>query len=308
MSDVAAIVLDINGGAMLRACLDSLAAQTRPFAEIVVWDNSETNLGFAGGNNEAWKQTTADFVALINNDVVLDPDWLETVMGAMDDDVAAVQTMLRGFDGTIDGAGIDISDGTIRQVRDERLAVSGWRLGPPRDESRIANRESRIGPPPLDERLAVSDWRLGPPRDESRIANRESRIGPPSLTANRQSLTATWGVSATAAVYRRAAVGERPFDPRFFAYYEDVELCARLHEGGWRTVVVPVVKATHRGSASAGVLGDDARRLRTRNRYFVARMHRGVGRIPALLWEDAKLLVRGRSSLRGIAEGLLTRL
>jgi len=276
MSDVAAIVLDINGGAMLRACLDSLAAQTRPFAEVVVWDNSETNLGFAGGNNEAWKQTTADFVALINNDVVLDPDWLETVLGAMDDDVAAAQTMLRGFDGTIDGAGIDISDGTIRQVRDERLAVSGWRLGPP--------------------------------RDESRIANRESRIGPPSLTANRQSLTATWGVSATAAVYRRAAVGERPFDPRFFAYYEDVELCARLHEGGWRTVVVPVVKATHRGSASAGVLGDDARRLRTRNRYFVARMHRGVGRIPALLWEDAKLLVRGRSSLRGIAEGLLTRL
>jgi GT2 family glycosyltransferase len=276
MSDVAAIVLDINGGAMLHACLDSLAAQTRPFAEVIVWDNSETNLGFAGGNNEAWKQTTTDFVALINNDVVLDPDWLETVMGAMDDDVAAVQTMLRAPDGTIDGAGIDVSDGTIRQVRDERLAVSGWRLGPPRDESRIANRESRFGPPPL--------------------------------TANRQSLIATWGVSATAALYRRAAVGERPFDPRFFAYYEDVELCARLHEGGWRTVVLPVVKATHRGSASAGVLGRDAQRLRTRNRYFVARMHRGVGRIPALLWEDAKLLVRGRSSLRGIAEGLLTRL
>jgi GT2 family glycosyltransferase len=254
MSDVAAIVVDINGGAMLRACLDSLAAQTVPFAEVVVWDNSETNLGFAGGNNEAWKRTTSDFVALINNDVVLDPDWLETVRAAMAEDVAAVQTMLRAPDGTLDGAGIDVSDGTIRQVRDERL-------------------------------------------------------GPPSLIANRQSLIANpWGVSATAALYRRAAVGERPFDPRFFAYYEDVELCARLHEGGWRTVVLPVVKATHRGSASASVLGKDAQRLRTRNRYFVARLHRGVGRIGALLWEDAKLLVRGRSSLCGIAEGLLTRL
>jgi len=261
MSDVAAIVLDINGGAMLRACLDSLAAQTVPFAEVVVWDNSETNLGFAGGNNEAWKRTTSDFVALINNDVVLDRDWLETVRAAMEEDVAAVQTMLRGADGTLDGAGIDVSDGTIRQVRDERLAISGWRLGPP----------------PL-------------------IANRQSLIAKP------------WGVSATAALYRRAAVGERPFDPRFFAYYEDVELCARLHESGWRTVVLPVVKATHRGSASASILGKDAQRLRTRNRYFVARLHRGVGRIPALLWEDAKLLVRGRSSLRGIAEGLLTRL
>jgi GT2 family glycosyltransferase len=263
MSDVAAIVLDINGGAMLRACLDSIAGQTLQPSEVVVWDNSETNLGFAGGNNEAWKRTTAAFVALVNNDVVLDPDWLETVRAAMAEDVGAAQTMIRASDGTIDGAGIDVSDGTIRQIRDERAAISGWRLGP----------------------------RL--------------------LTANRQSLTADrdpWGVSATAALYRRSAVGDRPFDPRFFAYYEDVELCARLHEHGWKTIVLPVVKASHRGSASASVLGKDAQRLRTRNRYFVARLHPGVGRIPALLWEDAKLLVRGRASLRGLIEGLFTRL
>jgi GT2 family glycosyltransferase len=262
MSDAAVIVLDIDGGEMLRACLDSIAAQTMPFAEVVVWDNSKTNLGFTGGNNEAWTRTTSDFVALVNNDVVLDPDWLATVRAAMADDVGAAQTMLRAPDGAIDGAGVDVSDGTIRQVRDERLAISGSRLGPPA------------------------------PNRESRIANRDS----------------AWGVSATAALYRRSAVGERPFDPRFFAYYEDVELCARLHESGWRTVVLPVVKATHRGSASASVLGKDALRLRTRNRYFVARLHRGVGRIPALLWEDAKLLVRGRSSLRGVVQGLLTRL
>jgi GT2 family glycosyltransferase len=233
MSDAAVIVLDIKGGAMLRACLDSINAQTMPFAEVVVWDNSETNLGFTGGNNEAWKQTKSAFVALVNNDVVLDPDWLVTVRAAMDDDVGAVQTMFRGEE----AAGIDISDGTIRQ-----------------------------------------------------------------------SLKPSWGVSATAALYRRAAVGDRPFDPRFFAYYEDVELSARLHESGWKTIVLPVVKATHRGSASASVLGKDAQRLRTRNRYFVARLHPGVGRIPALLWEDAKLLVRGRSSLRGIVQGLFTRL
>ena len=233
MTDVAVIVLDVDGGEMLRACLDSIAAQTLKPAEVVVWDNSKTNLGFAGGNNEAWKLTTAPYVALVNNDVVLDPDWLAAVREAMTDGVAAVQTMFRGEE----AAGIDISDGTIRQ-----------------------------------------------------------------------SLTPAWGVSATAALYRREAVGERPFDPRFFAYYEDVELCARLHEGGWRTVVLPVVKASHRGSASASILGKDAQRLRTRNRYFVARLHRGVGRIGALLWEDAKLLVRGRSSLRGIVQGLLTRL
>ncbi|HEY6140945.1 MAG TPA: glycosyltransferase [Thermoanaerobaculia bacterium] len=253
MSDVAVIVVDIGGGAMLRACLDSIAAQTLQPAEVVVWDNSETNVGFTGGNNEAWKRTTAAFVALVNNDVVLDPDWLETVRGAMGEDVGAVQTMFRGEA----AAGIDISDGTIRQ-----LVECGGHAAAVGAEER---RHGRRTPEP-------------------------------------------WGVSATAALYRREAVGDRPFDPRFFAYYEDVELCARLHESGWRTIVLPVVKASHRGSASASVLGKDAQRLRTRNRYFVARLHPGVGRIGALLWEDAKLLVRGRASLRGLVEGLFTRL
>jgi len=35
--------------------------------------------------------------------------------------------------------------------------------------------------------------------------------------------------------------------------------------------------------------------------------HRGVGRISALLWEDLKLALRGRTSLRGVWQGLFTR-
>src|SRR5437016_12709671 len=161
MSDVALIVLDVDGGEMLRACLDSIAAQTLPAAQVVVWDNSKTNLGFAGGNNEAWKLTTAPYVALVNNDVVLDPDWLATVREAMTDGVAAVQTIIRASDGAIDGAGIDVSDGTIRQIRDEVVAGSEQRAGG----------------------------------------------GSCPLPAARCPLA--WGVSATAALYRREAVGER---------------------------------------------------------------------------------------------------
>ena len=74
------------------------------------------------------------------------------------------------------------------------------------------------------------------------------------------------------------------------------------------TVVVPVAKATHRGSASASLLGSHAQRLRTRNRYLVARMHPGVGRIGALLLEDVRLLLRGKTSVRGVIEGLCSRL
>ena len=263
MSEVDVIVVDIDGGAMLRHCLDSIRAQTIAPGEVIVFDNgsrtpqqisgahvlrSDRNLGFAGGVNAAFQHTRSDFIALINNDVILDRDWLRTVKEALDADpkLAAVQTIIRRDERTIDGAGIDISDGTIRQIG------YGFAINAPLPEA--------------------------------------------------------WGVSATATLYRREALGDRVFDERFFAYYEDVELCARLHGGGWRTSVLPVVKATHRGSASASILGRGAVRLRTRNRYWVARMHRGVGRSSALLREDARLLLRGRSSVRGIIEGLCSRL
>ena len=266
MTDVSVIVLDLDGGDMLRACLHSIAAQSVPPVEVIVFDNgsrepsqapgariirSETNIGFAGGVNEAYRRARGELIALVNNDVVLDRDWLEIVTGSMRDDpaIGAVQTIIRRDESTIDGAGIDISDGTFRQLgHGEPFAV------------------------------------------------------------RRSSFADAWGVSATAALYRRSAIGDRFFDPRFFAYYEDVELCARLHDGGWKTEVLPVIKATHAGSRSAALLGGGALRLRTRNRYWVARRHRGVGRIGALLAEDARLLLRGRSSLRGMMQGLVGRM
>ncbi|MFL6246928.1 MAG: glycosyltransferase family 2 protein [Thermoanaerobaculia bacterium] len=249
------IVLDLDGGAMLNECIASIRTQSVP-ANLILFDNgsrnptpnatarSETNLGFAGGANAALRHSTAPYVALVNNDVVLDPNWLAHVRDALDRDpqLAAVQTIIRRPDGRIDGAGIDISDGTFRQI----------------------GHGSEVGSP-----LAVA-----------------------------------WGISATAALYRREAIGDRFFDERFFAYYEDVELCARLRKSGWRIAVLPVVAATHQGSKTASHLGADALRLRTRNRYLVARMHRGAGRIRALLWEDARLLLRGRTSIRGIVQGL----
>src|SRR5436190_23946355 len=100
MSDADAIVLDLDGGAMLDECLAALARQTVPFRRIVVLDNgsrvptaarvstgvsiirSEQNLGFAGGVNRALSETSASWVALVNNDVVLDPRWLETLLAA----------------------------------------------------------------------------------------------------------------------------------------------------------------------------------------------------------------------------------
>jgi GT2 family glycosyltransferase len=267
MSDVDVIVLDLDGGELLESCLASIQRQTLPPRRVIVFDNgssvpvaarlplalaagvrvirSEHNLGFTGGVNEAVREAGEEYLALINNDVELDRHWLAVLVAAMDAHPRAggMQTILRRDAETIDGAGIDIRDGTFRQLG------HGLPLG--------------------------------------------------------SALPEAWGISATAALYRRAAVGPRPFDPRFFAYYEDVELCARLHDTGWQTGVLPIAAALHHGSRSAPRLGRRAVYLRTRNRYLVARMHPGVGRIGALLREDVRLLLQGRTSLRGMVAGLI---
>ncbi len=61
------------------------------------------------------------------------------------------------------------------------------------------------------------------------------------------------GVSATATLYRRAALqsvaphGE-VFDRSFFAYYEDVDLSLRLSRAGWRFACDPAAVCRHEGS------------------------------------------------------------
>lgn len=279
MSDIDIIVLDLDGGDLLTRCIDSIESQSRKPNRIILWDNgsripteqrmprlsipveihrSSTNLGFSGGANAAFAFTSAPFVALVNNDVTLDPGWLTALVDRLEGDatVCAVQSLIIAPDGSIDGAGIDVSDGTFRQI------AHGSR-------------------PPVTPQLEP------------------------------------WGVSATATLYRRSALTAvladgLLFDKRFFAYYEDVELCARLRERGWHFAIVPEPLATHKGSASAAHVS--AIYLRTRNRYLVRRIHRDTGRYAALLREDLHLLVRdvtglqpGRflSRCRGLMAGLL---
>jgi GT2 family glycosyltransferase len=61
------------------------------------------------------------------------------------------------------------------------------------------------------------------------------------------------GVSATATLYRRAALqsvaphGE-VFERSFFAYYEDVDLSLRLSRAGWRFACEPAALCRHEGS------------------------------------------------------------
>lgn len=53
-----------------------------------------------------------------------------------------------------------------------------------------------------------------------------------------------WALGACMLI-RRAAVGEEIFDPRFFLYFEDVDLCVRMKKNGWKVVYHPDALAVH---------------------------------------------------------------
>ena len=115
------------------------------------------------------------------------------------------------------------------------------------------------------------------------------------------------GVSATAALYRRAAlagVGDRgrAFHPRYFAYYEDVDLSLRLLRRGWRLACVPAARACHRGSLTGRRWPWRRERLLARNRWWTLRRNLGS----SLLLRSAGRLLRAdlahahRVGLRGL--------
>lgn len=104
-----------------------------------------------------------------------------------------------------------------------------------------------------------------------------------------------FGVSATAAVYRRSALAavalpDGAFDPRLDSFYEDVDLACRLRGAGFTALSVPAARAEHAVSTSAAAVPLRRWRLVYGNRWLVLARLLGSsfwGRIPGLLGRDA---------------------
>ncbi|MBM4330471.1 MAG: glycosyltransferase family 2 protein [Deltaproteobacteria bacterium] len=54
-----------------------------------------------------------------------------------------------------------------------------------------------------------------------------------------------WGLGACMFLRREALKGERIFDERFFLYFEDVDLCLRMKQEGWKVVYYPEAVMVH---------------------------------------------------------------
>ncbi len=97
---ISIIILNWNGKEVTEECLKSIKKQTFKGYETIVVDNNSSdnsvsflnkkfpsiklvqnkkNLGFTGGNNEGLKYAKGDYLLLLNNDTILDKNFLEEI-------------------------------------------------------------------------------------------------------------------------------------------------------------------------------------------------------------------------------------
>lgn len=229
---VTAVVPVHNRADLLRRMLETAAAQTLPFEEIVVIDNASTdnaaqvaaafgcrilpnstNAGFARAVNAGWRAAGTEWIAVLNSDIELDPEWLERL-------AACAAQMDEGFaTGLIlDAVSRTRIDGTYDLVS---RAGCAWRAG---------------------------HGQTVTPQSPSRIA-----IAP-----------------GTACLFRRSVLEQLGgYEESFESYLEDVDLGLRCVQNGISGVFVPAAIAWHHGSATLGRWNPRLVRLISRNQLLL---------------------------------------
>jgi GT2 family glycosyltransferase len=137
------IILNYNGKNYLNNCIQSVLQTSYPNFEVILVDNASTdyslknvkkqfgndprlkiiensnNLGFSGGNNVGYSFSKGQYIAFLNNDTTVDPDWLSNLFDTMknDDTIGLAQSMIYNINGeTIQQGGWIYSNYLMRMV------------------------------------------------------------------------------------------------------------------------------------------------------------------------------------------------
>jgi len=242
MPDLSILVISYNTRELTLACLESVFAQTRGAFEVIVLDNASTdgsadaavarfpqvrlirsssNYGFARGNNVAAEHATGRYLLLLNPDTVV-------LDGAIDKLLAFADAHAEAH---IFGGRTLFADGTLNPA-------SCWRRATPWSSACIALGLTSLFP-------------------RSKVFARESYGSWPRDTVREVDI-----ISGCFFLIRRDTWNElRGFDPAFFMYGEEADLCLRARRRRYSCLVCPEATIIHYGGASERVRADKMVRL-----------------------------------------------
>ncbi len=210
------LVVNFNGQAHLRRCLQAFAAQSFLRFEILVIDNgsddgshrgladihpslrvlSNPANGYAAALNLGLREARGEFVVFANNDVFPEPDWMAKL----------VETLERKPAVGCVGGKLLFEDGRINSVGHRPLPDFYWE----------------------DEGFGEED------------------------TGQYETPREVDGVCWAAAMFRRTCIDELcPIDEDYVLYYEDVDTSLRCRQAGWKIEYVPGARAHHRFHGSS---------------------------------------------------------
>jgi GT2 family glycosyltransferase len=156
----AAVIPHWNRRDLLAELLDNLKQQSRCFDEVVVADNGSTdgsaevadaagarvlrlgtNLGFAAAVNQGIQATRCEWVAVLNNDVTLDPLWLEILVSETERSQGMFAT----------GKILSASQPKFVDATFDEIARSGcaWRCGSGKPDAALWNKQMPIRIAPM---------------------------------------------------------------------------------------------------------------------------------------------------------------
>jgi GT2 family glycosyltransferase len=272
---VTAVVVDWNGAAHSRACLQALdAIRSDAALDVLLIDNGSddasalaalassprvrvlrlsSNLGFGAGSNvgiRAALDAGVDWVWLLNNDAAPEPGALAAMLAA------------GRRDATIGAVGCVLDEGTPGAPS---LVYGGGRV---RFAAGVARHHARPVP------IARLDY-----------------------------------LCAASMLVRRTALEHAGlFDERFFLYWEDVDLCVRLRGAGFRLAVADDARVRHRAHASQALASPGWDRHFTRSSVLFFRKHATLPLLPIALSAAGRIVKRlaaGRlANARAVWDGL----
>ena len=223
MPKVTVLLFSYNHEKFIRACMDSVLAQTFRDFELIVIDNGSTdesldiarsycgrdrytlienagNTGFSHAVNQGIAIAKGEYMALFNNDAFAEPDWLAELIKTADADpkiFAVSSLMLRYYEPELaDDAGDYVTILGFACKRGDGLKASRY--------------------------------------------TKPCRV---------------FSACGGAALYRKSILDEiGVFDELFFAYYEDVDLSWRANNFGYRNVYCPTARCRHICGATTGAV------------------------------------------------------
>jgi GT2 family glycosyltransferase len=175
---------------------------------------AEGNLGFGRGCNLAMRHTDAPLLMLVNPDVRLRPGCVRALREALAADSRLAAVAPRQF--------LDDDCTWLLPPAWLPTALRAWVAERTMLEPRLRGRWARAA-----HAESLRCWRAHAPLRQRALSGAVMMVRRTALDAS------------------RALPGEL-FDPRYFMYFEDADLCLRLRREGWRLALAPQAHAVHR--------------------------------------------------------------